>query len=104
VIEPDGVFKYVLLTCAGRTYVRGADLEYHADIVEAFGPAIAAAGGGARVHCPGGGRMRVTAVDKRVLVYGYSKGFGRADHGVTAAALRRHLGADWAVDTSNEGY
>lgn len=101
VIDADGVFKYIVISCDGKLYVRGKDLEYHVDILDHFAPSIGRPG---TTECVGGGRMRVSAAEKHVLVYGYSRGFGRADHSLTAAALRRHLGPEWEIETSDEGY
>ncbi|NWU98273.1 PHP14 phosphatase, partial [Upupa epops] len=80
-IDDDGVFKYVLVRvrAAGgpeKEVVRGHGwAEYHA-------------------HRP---------QERRIHVYGYSVGFGRADHVVTTEKLKA-MYPDYEITWANEGY
>ena len=84
-LTPSGTFKYVLLSAVAKDgsavqLVHGyAGMEYHADVFDAALPAIEASGL-TDVTCTGGGRIRHDAGSK-LFIYGYSLGFGRADHG-----------------------
>ena len=42
--------------------------------------------------------------DKSVRVYGYSVGFGQADHELSKRLLEQVVEADWTIETSTEGY
>ena len=92
-LTPSGTFKYVLLSAVAKDgsrvqLVRGyAGMEYHADVFDAALPAIEAAGL-TDVTCTGGGRIRHDAGSK-LFIYGYSLGFGRADHATTEALCRK---------------
>mgnify|MGYP003903676549 CR=1 FL=1 len=53
--------------------------------------------------CPGGGRVDVNAPEKSVVIYGYSQGFGRADHALTSQLVKEAM-PDYEVTWNNEGY
>jgi len=110
-IDEAGVFKYVLILVADakdeseqRLVVRGnADAEYHADIYEEFcrkteGPL------GMDCQCRGGGRINHNAAEKKILVYGYSMGYGKADHTVAVDLLKKEYKDYNSITFSNEGY
>jgi len=107
----EGVFKYVLITVADakdesveKLVVRGnTDAEYHADVYEAFcrkteGPL------GMDCQCRGGGRINHNSEEKKILVYGHSVGYGKADHSKTVAILKGHYKEYSSITFSNEGY
>ena len=90
------------------TIVRGyLDCPYHADILEKFETEELFVHDDLRAQweaeCPGGGRIETIEDDKRILIYGYSQGFGRCDHTVTQALIKEAY-PDYDVTWSNEGY
>jgi len=110
-IDDDGVFKYVLILVADakdesvqKLVVRGnAESEYHADIYEPFcqkteGPL------GMDCQCRGGGRINHNAAEKKILVYGYSMGYGKADHTKAVELLKKKYPNYNSITFSNEGY
>ena len=97
-IDSNGTFKYIQIHLQNMTdpskkqvLIRGSqNLKYHKDILSAFvvgefGPS--GQGGEWEYHCPGGGRIKVTADTKTIFIYGYSKTFGRVDHSITQTLL-----------------
>jgi len=88
-----GIYKYIVLEAslgdASRILVRGRDLPYHADILDAerrlLDPVARAAG--VRLRCTGGGRVK--RAEGSILVYGYSMAFGRGDHAHAVELLQR---------------
>ena len=65
--------------------------EYHANILDHFeeNELGKLPGGKAAYHsnCPGGGRIEHNSTNKSISIYGYSVGFGLADHSITQAML-----------------
>ena len=109
-LDPEGTFKYVLIeayqTVDGTEHckllVRGwARAEYHADIYDEVEEGIRKQGLDAQ--CLGGGRIQHNPQNKYVKVYGYSMGFGRADH-TKAVTLIKEKYPGYTVEWSNEGY
>ncbi|XP_067417685.1 14 kDa phosphohistidine phosphatase [Emydura macquarii macquarii] len=108
-IDPDGVFKYVLIRvrpAAGagpaRDIVRGyAWAEYHADIYDKTAAEIEKQG--CECQCLGGGRISHQSKEKKIHVYGYSVGFGRAKHSVSTKILKAEY-PDYEVTWADEGY
>jgi len=110
----EGTFKYVLIRVEGApsnidgdenvTYiVRGNTRgEYHADIYEEFEEKFVKVSK-LRTKCVGGGRIKHSAARKHILVYGYSQGFGRADHFTTCKVLKTKY-PDYNIEWNNEGY
>ena len=101
--------KYVLITLSrpslpDEVYLRGAaSAEYHADVRAEFEPTLLSFGGpGARVSCPGGGRITFTA-PSTYRVHGYSMAFGKADHAASAKLLQAHL-PQATITFDDEGY
>ena len=54
-------------------------------------------------ECIGGGRVLVNVSSKKILVFGYSVDFGKADHSMTVAAIKELL-PQWNITYSNDGY
>ena len=109
-IDPSGVFKYVLIRVHSKEgdesevdVVRGyAWAEYHADVYEKVSMELEK-GGLLACECVGGGRIRHEPQKKRIHVYGYSLGFGRANHAVSTEKLKARY-PDYEVTWDNEGY
>lgn len=57
-----------------------------------------------KIDCVGGGRILHEPEKKQVLVYGYSQGFGRADHQIAVSLIKAHYSDYKSVTFSNEGY
>ncbi|XP_022801865.1 14 kDa phosphohistidine phosphatase-like [Stylophora pistillata] len=109
-IDADGKFKYVLIKVvdpsnenAYKCIVRGSDWAcYHADIYEKVEKEIGEMS--MKTECLGGGRIQHDRLDKKILVYGYSMGFGRADHSITVKKLKKAYPDYESITFSNEGY
>ncbi|KAL7980813.1 14 kDa phosphohistidine phosphatase [Crotalus tigris] len=107
-IDSDGVFKYVLIHVKpagagpGKDIVRGhAWAEYHADLFERASEELAQRG--FRCRCLGGGRISHRSGAKKIHVYGYSVGFGRAKHAIATEKLKTRY-PDYEVTWADEGY
>ncbi|XP_069626625.1 14 kDa phosphohistidine phosphatase [Haliaeetus albicilla] len=106
-IDDSGVFKYVLVRVRaaggpGKDVVRGHGwAEYHADIYEQTARELAQQGLGC--ECLGGGRLSHRPEERKIHVYGYSVGFGRADHSVTTEKLKAEY-PDYEITWADEGY
>ncbi|XP_019396044.1 PREDICTED: 14 kDa phosphohistidine phosphatase [Crocodylus porosus] len=106
-IDADGVFKYVLLRVrppsgAPKDVVRGYGwAEYHADIYEQAAAELEPRG--FQCECLGGGRIAHQSAERRIHVYGYSVGFGRAKHSVSTEKLKAKY-PDYEVTWADEGY
>ncbi|KAJ1373201.1 hypothetical protein KIN20_035549 [Parelaphostrongylus tenuis] len=106
-IDPSGTFKYILIQCSDKKnndvkyIVRGYyKCNFHADILKV---ARNDAGDAFKLKCVGGGRIKHESDEKRILVYGYSQGFGQADHSITVDILKKRY-PDYQITFSNEGY
>ncbi|KAK6037203.1 Janus/Ocnus family protein [Cooperia oncophora] len=106
-IDPSGTFKYILIKCTDKSsmetkhIVRGYyKCHFHVDILRA---AREDAGPSYSLKCIGGGRIRHEDDAKEILVYGYSHGFGQADHSITVDILKKRY-PDYHITFSNEGY
>lgn len=51
----------------------------------------------------GGGRIKHDEIGKDILVYGYSYGYGRADHQIAVDILKQKY-PDYNIHFSNDGY
>lgn len=51
----------------------------------------------------GGGRISHDPSKKSIHIYGYSQGFGKADHELAAEMLKK-VYPDFKISTSDEGY
>ena len=81
-----------------RGYLWG---EYHADIYDSEEEKLRAKGLDAQ--CLGGGRIIHKPSDKYIKVYGYSMGFGKADHTKTVEVLKGYY-PDYNIEWSDDGY
>lgn len=108
-IDDDGVFKYVLIKVYGKEsddlhkiIVRGfSRAEWHNDIYEEVSESLNALG--LDTECLGGGRINHQSAQKKILVYGYSQGFGKADHEVSKKILEK-VYSNYEIKCSDEGY
>lgn len=90
-------------TKAEKYIVRGyKSCEYHADIFDLVEPSIV--DHKCKAKCVGGGRIRHDSDVKSILIYGYSQGFGRADHSIAQKLLKQHYSSYGDIEWSNEGY
>ncbi|KAL6264796.1 hypothetical protein P5V15_004893 [Pogonomyrmex californicus] len=58
---------------------------------------------GLQANCVGGGRIEHDPDEKTIKVYGYSQGFGKADHDVSVELLKKKY-PTYNITCSNEGY
>lgn len=56
-----------------------------------------------KYECVGGGRIEVEQHNKKIKIFGYSQGFGRADHEMSCDLVRKKY-KDYEVTWSNDGY
>lgn len=108
-IDTQGKFKYILIevsdpdTKEKKYIVRGyRDCSYHVDIFEKVEPEILKLK--CRAKCVGGGRILHKPDVKAILIYGYSQGFGQADHTITHKLVKARYPDYTDVQWSNEGY
>ena len=109
----DGTFKYVLIEAYAtdpdqpdeehsKLLVRGnLRAEYHADVYDVEEEFLRDKG--LDCQCLGGGRIFHDKSKKYIKVYGYSVGFGRADHTKTVEVLKSKY-PDYEIEWSNDGY
>ena len=99
-IDSEGTFKYIQIliepadpndkNTGSEKYliVRGwQECAFHADVLEKFQYEEMQNEGELNFaytsSCPGGGRISHDPETKNIVIYGYSQGFGRADHSET---------------------
>ncbi|XP_034115351.1 sex-regulated protein janus-A [Drosophila albomicans] len=111
-IDDSGIFKYVLIKIFGhesgegkepsKTVVRGyADCTWHADIYERVQEIVKK--DHLDTECLGGGRIEHNPDKKYIKIYGYSQGFGKADHLESKRILQTKY-KDYEIEASDEGY
>ncbi|OBS68985.1 hypothetical protein A6R68_02508 [Neotoma lepida] len=113
-IDSDGVFKYVLIrvhlappsgdptTKKCKEIVRGYKwAEYHADIYDKVSGELQK--NGYDCECLGGGRISHQSQDRKIHVYGYSMGYGRAQHSVSTEKIKAKY-PDYEVTWADDGY
>jgi len=109
-----GVFKYVLIeayatdpgtdTEHSKLLVRGlVSAEYHADVYEHEEELLRKSSGGLDCQCLGGGRILHEPERKYIKVYGYSVGYGKADHTKSVELLKKHY-PNYEIEWSDDGY
>ncbi|XP_050459389.1 14 kDa phosphohistidine phosphatase-like [Cataglyphis hispanica] len=108
-IDGYGRFKYILINVeddvnkTSKQIVRGyARAQWHADIFDKVDEEIKAHAG-LRANCVGGGRIEHDPDEKTIKVYGYSQGFGKADHQVSVELLKKKY-PDYNITCSDDGY
>ncbi|XP_022200609.2 14 kDa phosphohistidine phosphatase isoform X2 [Nilaparvata lugens] len=113
-IDANGTFKYILIRVYGpdttdnsdppsKLIVRGYQrASYHVDIYEEV-QAKQLKQLGLECECEGGGRIKHDRDEKRLLVYGYSQGFGRANHQLAVDLLKVNF-PGYEVTWTNDGY
>jgi len=116
-IDDVGRFKYILIKVYAlndpasspskekfKYVVRGhADCPYHGDIYDRFVASLAnLEEGGYDSECVGGGR--IIHESKKISVFGYSQGYGKADHSITTDVLKKHYPSDYSISWNNDGY
>ncbi|KAM3717592.1 UV-stimulated scaffold protein [Dirofilaria immitis] len=106
-IDPDGVFKYILIKVIEKVsrkeklIVRGySRCDYHGDVLEETEKEL---GSNYELVCLGGGRIKHESKNHNILVYGYSQGYGPADHQKSVDILREKY-PDYKISFSTEGY
>ncbi|XP_038063611.1 14 kDa phosphohistidine phosphatase-like isoform X2 [Patiria miniata] len=109
-IDSSGKFKYILIKIwpkddknNSKYIVRGdGRVDYHADIFDEVEPKLRSKK--ISCDCEGGGRIQHKPQAKTILVYGYSQGFGRADHSITVEKLKAKYPGYTSITFNNEGY
>lgn len=107
----NGRFKYVLIKVHDKSdpnrsklLVRGsASATYHADIYEREMSKIET-NGELETECLGGGRIIHNPDCGEIKVFGYSQGYGQADHSKAVEILKRNFPEYKSITWSNEGY
>ncbi|KAH9397728.1 14 kDa phosphohistidine phosphatase [Tyrophagus putrescentiae] len=105
-IDSEGKFKYILIKVAGggkeKHIVRGYSwAPFHADILERVEPHILKSK--LSCECVGGGRIEHLPAKKTIRIYGYSQGYGQADHSISCALVKKEY-PEYTVTWSNDGY
>ncbi|XP_036378450.1 14 kDa phosphohistidine phosphatase [Megalops cyprinoides] len=105
-IDPDGVFKYILVRVKvkdgtdHKDIVRGTkSAQYHNHIFEKVSPEMQ--GFGLECSCLGGGKIEHNSKEKKLRVFGESTGYGKADHSVTAEKLKSAF-QDYEINWSDD--
>ncbi|XP_068695019.1 14 kDa phosphohistidine phosphatase-like isoform X2 [Montipora foliosa] len=109
-IDPEGRFKYILIKVTGDAHgnvfkyiVRGFSWAgYRADIYDGIEEEIRQMG--LKSDCVGGGRIQHDNAESKIFVYGYSMGYGQADHSITVEKLKKAYPHYASITFSNEGY
>ncbi|CAG9796883.1 unnamed protein product [Diatraea saccharalis] len=108
-IDPSGVFKYILIKVYDEEknkqepsviIVRGYKrCNYHSDIYDEVQEKLQP------LDCEplGGGRISHEPDNKKIHIYGYSQGYGKADHEVTAKLIKDTY-PEYTITVSDEGY
>lgn len=114
-IDEGGTFKYILVKLhdappnvkgvkGGMFLVRGHQwADYHADLYEEVESYIARNNITYRSEVAGGGRIAFNRDRKHIEVYGYSVGFGRANHSISCQLIKQQF-PDFTVEWNNNGY
>ena len=87
-----------------KLLVRGlVSAEYHADVYEHEEELLRKSSGGLDCQCLGGGRILHEPERKYIKVYGYSVGYGKADHTKSVELLKKHY-PSYEIEWSDDGY
>ena len=89
----EGAYKYVLITAnkpsskESRTFIYSKrNANYHRNVAEFLLPQLESAGY-TNIRIKGGGRILRDDEDKKIHIFGYSYGFGQADHAVAKSVV-----------------
>lgn len=107
----DGAYKYVLISAVPPSHSssnlfvyskRGA--KYHVSVAEYLVPQLENSGY-TDIQVKGGGRILRDDEDKKIHIFGYSYGFGIADHAKAKEVVERCAKYDgYDITWSNDGY
>ena len=113
-IDEEGIFKYIQIECINKEkkedrkiIIRGdAGSSYHKDIYKKFILDIMNSNDkdlkeNYEYECIGGGRIEFRP--DRIFIYGYSSGYGQADHSVTKEIVKKFF-PTYKIEISDEGY
>uniref|UniRef100_A0A0K8TQA2 Sex-regulated protein janus-A n=1 Tax=Tabanus bromius TaxID=304241 RepID=A0A0K8TQA2_TABBR len=108
-IDEEGVFKYILIKVKpsnaegpSKMIVRGyIRAHWHSDIFDEVSTSLQ--GLGLTAECVGGGRIEHRPSEKKLKVYGYSQGYGKADHDTTRSILQSKY-SGYVIGISDDGY
>lgn len=114
IIDDQGIFKYIQILVQDikdetkkKVIIRGnIDCNYHKNIFDNFirnySQEHPKEYEQLKFTCVGGGRIERTC--NHIKAYGYSYGYGQADHAVTCEILKNNLPKFYEIEYSNEGY
>ena len=113
-IDQEGVYKYIQIECINKDkkkkkkiLIRGdGNYSYHKDIFRKFLSDIMNSNDkdlkeNYEYECIGGGRIEFRP--DRIFIYGYSSGYGQADHSVTKEIVKKFF-PTYKIEISDEGY
>jgi len=106
----DGSNKYVLIRASKsssepRHFVLSSRFaQYHRDAAEPMVAALERAGH-KQIEILGGGRISLDTANKEIKIYGFSYGFGMADHATSKKVVEADSRyKDFSITISNDGY
>ena len=106
----EGANKYVLIRAskpgheARHFVVSSKHANYHQDAAEPMVAALERAGHN-KIKILGGGRITLDSANKTIAIFGFSYGFGLADHFVSKGVVEVDPRYEkYVITTSNEGY
>ena len=106
----EGAHKYVLMSATDEKnetqhfVVSSQWAAYHRDAAEPMIENLRRSGY-SMIRVLGGGRINLDSEKKNVSIFGFSYGFGQADHKVSKRVVEADPRyKDFTVETSNEGY
>ncbi|CAF1062254.1 unnamed protein product [Brachionus calyciflorus] len=100
-IDSNGRFKYILIKLVSKNS-KQEKYVVRADILDDFEKNCNVSG--IDIECVGGGRILHEPEKKTIFVYGYSLGFGLADHKISVELLKEKYSYYVSITFSNEGY
>ena len=113
-IDQEGVFKYIQIECINKEnkedkklLIRGdGNCSYHKDIYRKFITDIMNSKNKDLIEnyeyeCIGGGRIEFRP--DCIFIYGYSSGYGQADHSKTKEIVQKFY-PNYKIEISDEGY
>lgn len=106
----EGANKYVLIRAsktgheARHFVVSSKYANYHQDAAEPMIAALERAGHN-KIKVLGGGRITLDSKNRTIAIFGFSYGFGLADHSISKEVVQADPRYEkYAITTSNEGY